>query len=434
MDRAVHPAERKMYGFGSKQLSLAQWFLILGCVLSSATQLRFVGGLGAGEIFVLIYSFIRTAEMLGGAPSSGDPVSRQVSRLWGLWIVSMALGCFWAELSGADLSPGVGSDSLKLFFVGLFVVQFYRFELADTEALLKIFRIVILSLTCVLLLLYFVGFVRTELGPITLFYGPRFSGWAKNPNQTALAVVAIPWLSLGLLSGKLKWVSFFGSIVILIATKSDGAQLAIAVGAIAIIFRFYYSAVKTKKVRGSAVGGFLFIAVMFVLYGESIYHGVQDRIDSAISEGGGGGNGRATLWAEALKVGLRSPVVGYGPGSRLRSGYLDGLEAHNVYLDLFVMGGLLSAGALILFQWGLLRRAWNMGSAQLGAVLTVTVMAFTGLLIRHPLFWVFLAAFEVAPARKAIDSRDAEGVKALRPTGRWVTKGHSGFNLPPPGI
>ncbi len=371
-----------------------QWVLIFGCVLSSATQFRFFGGLGPGELLIGIYAFVRSLEWLAGASPVRVVISRRVTILWGTWALSMAMGSFWAEVSGAGLSTGFLSDSLKLSLVGVFVCCFYRFELGHVETVRTIFRLVVILLVVGLNGLLVISLSRPSIGSIYLDYGPRFVGWARNPNQIALTVVPIPLLSMELFQGWTRWLVVAGSLSLLLASKSDGAQLALAAGVGIVVIRIGRNMFRSKQVRLSAAIGMLVVVGALAWNLSGIYRGFENRIDSAVSEGGGGGNGRTALWGAALRTAFKSPIVGYGPGSRLEVGVLRGLEAHNVFLDVLIMGGIVAVAPLIWFQVSLLRRAWRKGSFEVASVLSIVVMSLTGLLIRHPLFWFFLAAFE----------------------------------------
>ena len=116
-------------------------------------------------------------------------------------------------------------------------------------------------------------------------------------------------------------------------------------------------------------------------------------IEDAISKTGErDANGRFVIWTFGIQNFLSSFGLGYGPGGH--AGYLtrfDGLEAHNVILDLGLQGGFIAITSYAVFCL----RVYAKGSAEVtrsvqAIFLAVLVQQLAHYNIRQPLAWVFL--------------------------------------------
>jgi O-antigen ligase len=129
---------------------------------------------------------------------------------------------------------------------------------------------------------------------------------------------------------------------------------------------------------------------------------------------------RKTLWRQAIQRGIKSGMLGLGPGPHLQippsivagresisettnighptQNGTANFEAHNTVLDLFTQGGLLAVAS---FAWLLLRattRAYRARSAGLVALVAgATVFMMTGNIVRQPLLWFAIVLCLTAP-------------------------------------
>lgn len=134
---------------------------------------------------------------------------------------------------------------------------------------------------------------------------------------------------------------------------------------------------------------------------------------------------RLAIWKNTLAAWTLSPVIGLGPGAYSGlTGPLQGMEAHNLMLQMLVNAGVLGIiAALLLLGW-LLRRLWLSpeGALWIAVVAGILVQGLGQYMMRHPLFWAVVAlttwkamqdngasAKQVSPATKADEERECQG-------------------------
>jgi hypothetical protein len=156
----------------------------------------------------------------------------------------------------------------------------------------------------------------------------------------------------------------------------------------------------------SAIAGLILIALPLGLAGAAPFAPsaialIEQRAAETYAENGQGED-RLNLWAEALRRGIQSRMIGYGPGAHITDSKIKrepppNFEAHNTLLDLFTQGGLL---IVLLFVWLTMAsfmtacRAHRFSLAALLAGLIIFSMFH--LIVRHPIFWFGIALCLVA--------------------------------------
>ena len=102
---------------------------------------------------------------------------------------------------------------------------------------------------------------------------------------------------------------------------------------------------------------------------------------------------RLKLWAEAYSKGLKSWMLGFGPGAHLTSKSYkrappDKFEAHNTPMELFTQGGLIATLAYLAIA---LSTCFSVIQARLPALsafaCSLLVFSMFHYVIRHPIFW-----------------------------------------------
>jgi O-antigen ligase len=226
----------------------------------------------------------------------------------------------------------------------------------------------------------------------TLWYeGTRFTGFAENPNQMALAMLAAGCAAaagaeraMGAAGATLAALAFAG---LLAFARSDAGLLAFAAfAALATVFALPRWITAAPRHRPSALAAaMVVIACAAVLAAIPLIDAVADRVYGE----GAQGSDRLALWSSALEAGLRSPVFGLGPGAHARiDGYPGAHEAHNTWIDWWSMTGGLGTAVLVALlgtaAWRLARSGNATGLAGLAAL---AVFASFHLVLRQPAFW-----------------------------------------------
>ncbi len=221
----------------------------------------------------------------------------------------------------------------------------------------------------------------------------RYQGLTTNPNQLGLATgfcaILFPWLAVGMRRTFAPAWWFFGllSLVLLALTKSSTAILGVGVGWVLILVRHFAA---TEDARGVATYPVVWLVATWTLLVPALL--VMWRfLDRAIAgaSGSGDASGRYSLWRHGWEGIVQSHFLGVGPGPQSGlSGPFQGEEAHNVWIDLALQGGVISMLALALLLWFVFRRSVR-GHTKVGVVMMAffVVMGTAHFLLRHPLYW-----------------------------------------------
>lgn len=221
----------------------------------------------------------------------------------------------------------------------------------------------------------------------------RYQGLTTNPNQFGMAAgfcaILFPWLAVGMRRTFAPAWWFFGlmSLVLLALTKSSTAILGVGVGWMLILVRHFAA---TEDDRGVARYPLVWLVATWALLLPALL--VMWRfLDKAIAgpSGSGDASSRYPLWRHGWEGIARSHFLGVGPGPQSGlSGPFQGEEAHNVWIDLMLQGGLISMVALALLLWFVFRRSVQ-GHTKVGVAMMAffVVMGTAHFLLRHPLYW-----------------------------------------------
>jgi len=250
--------------------------------------------------------------------------------------------------------------------------------------------------------LFGVGLIAEQLGPIDLWYGRiRFRGWAENPNQMALAMAAMPFLGWWLLQRSRTLVGRTACllgialcIVVGLATLSDGLRVAWAASVLAIGILSFYRVTMRGRSRWLVISH-LIIPALIVIIGLFYGGAVVDHLSGlaeATYEQGDQGEKRFTLWLHGIEAIRESPLFGFGPGPF--SGYggpFEGSEAHNTFIDWGMSTGLAGVLLYVAILWWTLWHALRSRELTLvGMLVAVIVFSIFGYVLRQPDFWLAL--------------------------------------------
>ena len=406
----------------------------LGVVLSGATQLRPAElPLGPGELLLVTWMMFVTFLLLRGMPFSSGRVFRIMLFYWLASVALLGFGAMIALLTSRTYHSAALHDGLAFLFAATFSCLI-SLNLGNSDdgyyTQLARFTFFIMTFCCTLLLV--MAMAAPGLGPISFWWGYRFSGWAKNPNQMALFMLGMPFLGGYLLQRSRRF--WYRAVYVLAigcciwvgwATASDSLRVAWAVTLGGIGLLAWYRAV--FRARGGAmylshlVVPIVAAALAFA-FGDDLVMQVR-QTSQAMYEEGDQGSIRVTLWLNGIEAITHSPLVGFGPGSYSGlNGPFEGDEAHNTFIDwgmsTGVVGVLLHLGLLVLIGWRALR---SNSFASLGLVASLVVFAMFAYTLRQPIYWLLLVlalAFAERRSRAGAEARASTPATRFTPRAR----------------
>jgi O-antigen ligase len=385
----------------SRQLSAA--WLGLGAVLTTATQLRLGNLIGPGELMLAVWIMAALPSVLRRERRAFSPVARWFIRFWAASLVLLLAG--WvAGWSLTRTSPDAARDfaayALIASIIGLVAMKpggAYEIRRAGTMALF--------TSTLVLVSLLLWMFVSLELGPLDLLFRGRFLGWSRNPNQVALAVCAVPFLALyGVWrnhSARARCayvVTLFGSVLVGVASGSDGLMLAWLAASTVLLGHAWLLAIRSGR-ASTRWGAVLYVGVPLLGLAAAAADGqiplrLRTEVERIYSEESSGPE-RIDLWTHAIQNAAASPLVGLGPGSHSSPsihtwGNPTGpMEAHNMVVDWGSATGILGVLLLLGLLTAVARRAAG-EPPLMAALVALFVLGMAHFYLRHPLIWLYL--------------------------------------------
>lgn len=275
----------------------------------------------------------------------------------------------------------------------------------------RIFWAATLVFSLLNVLIFPVALLLGEFPGMTVWYGDRFLGVSRNPNQTALLCVIgiIAAVRLWILTrGISRWtarvalIGAAGNLVVGMATRSSAFRVAVMV-AIGCFFAGLFVRRRTSPaLRGFAASTFLLacFAVVFLHPETMLFRAAEE--DGGIVRNTDQFDYRFQLWKESIKLVEQFPLFGRGGGAAggtfdIMLEY-DAMEAHNTLIDLAIATGLVG---LIGFSWKILHilsRLWRANlMRELALAIFLLTFAMFHNLLRQPLLWILIAAFEMWP-------------------------------------
>lgn len=382
-------------------------FLSGGIALSSATQLRIPGApYGAGELLMIVGAFGLVVTVLAGTPLERAPL---LAAFCGFWLVALV-----ALTAGAlSLAPDTLFNDIEFraFFhdtrAFLFVAIILFALLAPTGAEARVRRMTTLVLAFSIVPLFALWLIAqrtSSVGPLNLWYGPRFLGWTQNPNQLALVVVTAPFVALELAARARRPARRLAALFVAVAAAvlgiaSESDALALSwVGAATLVIIGSWGRLAARGRRAGIPGAVAYIvtpaiALLITLWaGPSLQRRVVAAFERTASEGGQGST-RRVLWERGVRSYLSAPVVGLGPGAHAGDPRARGEEAHNTLIDWACSTGTVGVAAWLgLLAWvGVM--AWRARSPLLlGALAALVCFSMFHYVLRHPIYWQQLLA------------------------------------------
>ena len=398
----------KVYGFGGLIAGV-------GLAFSSFTQLRFIDGVGPGEILLVVVMVLSMIVIATRARLSEN------ARVWSLYIPSLIV-CLFFSLVGLLLAISRGTESEEwgrqyIFIAGPLLFPLFlwmAFGLSGLDRAFLIFSILVIAVYSALYGLTLLGI--SSFAGVELKYGwIRFRGLADNPNQAALAIgMAVPFIwwqsALGRVPTPLSLTFIAAGVIVGLATYSEALWVAWALmGGVAIA----HSPHSTGK-RGKSIGVQLLLRLIkyllvLAVFGAGLYWLFSNVVTmyDGVGEGMGNNQGetRFHLWSVAVEAWMYAPVFGHGPGHFSGvSGPFLGDEAHNLLFDWLasygIVGAILFFGSLIYIATRLLLSKYFILLSLLGVLMLLSIFHFYA---RHPVFWFAIFYCACVAGRKKFE-------------------------------
>lgn len=380
----------------------AAW-LGLGAVLTTATQLRVGPSVGPGELMLVLWIVATLPAIANGGHRAVSPAGRTFIGFWAVSLLLLLAG--WAA---AWMLMRVAPDARRDFVAyGLVasIVCLLATKPGSADEIRRAGTVALFACTFGLSLLLLYMFWSTQFGPLDLLYRGRFRGWSQNPNQVAIAICPVPflschgfWRSRGTVAQCAYAVALLGSTLVGVASGSDGLVLAWLAGAVILLLHAWLIGIRNGNAatrRGMAIYLFAPLLGLSLLVADGrVPLRIKSKVERIYSEESSGPE-RLDLWTNALEATTASPLVGLGPGSHSSPsihtwGNPDGpMEAHNIVVDWGSATGIL--GVLLLL--GLLLSVAKRAAGEpplMAALAAMFVLGMAQFYLRHPLVWLYL--------------------------------------------
>lgn len=387
---------------------LSRWVFACGLSLSTATQFRIADtSIGIGEI-VLISSFVLI--VLRVLAQGQISFSREFRPFLYFWLAAIALLPFgyYVAIEQGVVSINAGHDVLAWGLVVIVLLAALScFDFGDIAHTLHL--TMALTVTALTIILVLANLRENIFGNWDVMYGPRFRGWAVNPNQIAFQLSAIPFFILFYLqttkrSGFL-YILLVLTVVLGVRTQSDALILSWAFsGFMLIVLYLFRGRIALSKLSEKFLRFICYVVLplgvvvlVLVLNTETfmnIGEGDIPREFVGVYTQGSQPMKRVMLWTHGIEAIRESPWVGYGPGphSGITAPFYDE-ESHNTFIDWGTSSGLIGLFVYCYFLGSILKKVLRSGHitliAAFGAIILVSMFHNT---LRHPVFWFYLAA------------------------------------------
>ena len=384
--------------------SLTLALLPCGLTLSTATQLRPTDfPLGPGEMILIVWMI---ACWLIFASKSSISVEKHGRPFVIFWTVSILIILIRVALPYYEWDTSTGSlhDFMALLFVYSIIITFSLIKIDNRNLRLLFRRIAFINIISFGILFIVSIFIDT-FNTIEFWHGPRFTAWATNPNQIALALTILPFIAIELRdkSKKFRQNVFFLALCIVpvivgLFVLSDALIVAWVAGFGTLMFFSCFYQYFYKKQIGIARASFVYlgipilILIMSYILGSFIFSLIEEKASYIYYAGKNQGELRMTLWANGIEALLSSPILGNGPGAHSGlTGPFQGFEVHNSFIDWGASTGIVG---LVAYIWLGILIFYKVVKARnpllISALITILSFTFFHYTFRQPLFWLYL--------------------------------------------
>jgi len=365
---------------------------IIGILLK---QLRLLSdSIGIFEIaglIVALYFIVTNRER----PTKGDLY------FGGVFLVILFSFCCGAALSFFFFREHFSvRDLMATFYITVIVLGWLNFTEGSLLDRIELYLSWLSGYCAIIILLGVTAYrIAPGLWYFDVYFG-RFMGLSDNPNQlgslcaTGMALVALA----AQLRGRVSRLGVARAAAISIAgllTQSVAFIASTALSALVVGLLYVWQATLPNSIP-RRLSAFLIAAVTAAALMALAFFAVQivDAVIYLYSGGSGKGSVRLQFWIEAFNMALRSPIFGLGPGGHVPVDFTTELqEAHNIFIELLVTGGLVSllAFVMLLCAIGLPAIRYRFFAVTY-ALLTLILLGSFHTVLRHAHYWIAIHA------------------------------------------
>lgn len=388
------------------------FLLALGLVLSPSTELRIGGApFGPGEFLLVLWLGLIVADTLLNRAIEPNPAILRILAFWTVTGLALSIGM----IAGLLREPyhyleGMAHDT-GAYALMLALGSMIALDLGDAERRARTIRLVVLLGAASSLIQVASGAGLVHVPGTDPWYFDRLRGWSLDPNQLGFQSVFVILLALHLAetaTGPGRAVAWLAcaapSIVAGLQSDSDTFRVVMILAAVPYVVLKSMAWMADAELAPTLRGGAVVFGVLAApaAIGASLplllssVHQIEDGLTSVYDEDGQG-DMRLHLWREAIEVGVKADLIGFGPGPHLTSKSYKRrppakFESHNTPLELFTQAGL--AGSLA-YLWlcgaTTLRTLRTRQAALTSLIVALALFSLFHFVLRHPLFWFSLA-------------------------------------------
>lgn len=344
-------------------------------------------------LFMIIFIFISSLKRKPLKPYPKNFISLFI------FITIYSISWFPTQFSENKISPNLYTIPISIIFI--FCLALFK-NTKSLDKFLYLYSVYYIAL-CFLAFLY----LKKNGAPPWLdqTVPSRFSSLSKNPNQVALFLISIPFISLYLYySEKITKIKFVILIVspVLINIIVIGKALMISWAAGFLVFF-----ILIKKYFYIKVFLLIISPAIFLLYESLAYNYIID-LYSGNNYGSAENQGsfRILLWKNGLVAWLENPMLGNGPGHFSGSVSFEGMESHNLFIDWLSAYGILGFTLLFLVFKKIVQypNIYTINTAiAIGFYTAITIQSAFHFYGRQPLFWMLLSIFFVIKSSQKVE-------------------------------
>lgn len=443
--RLAAPGAGKAAGTSTGTSFAEDALLAASMLLTTASQLR-IGDLpiGPGELGLAAWLLIAVFRELG---RGGPPLTRALSRLltfWAVFVLSESLGFLTGLFIGQQYDMRWLLHDVMAYPLLIAVSCLSAVDPGARRRLRRIAWLLVTFGAFALSMLALAGWGFFEIPLIQPWFWERFRGWSGNPNQLSLLCAVLGLVSLHLADSAARPSGRFLAVACAVPaiwvgrmTMSDTFTLAlVAAGPIYLALKVQAAlfVLRRKLAIRSALAWIVALGLPLLLVSlvplTVVLASEAGVLVKDLSKNGGKEIGqesdlRFMLWTQALGVGVKSSMLGLGPGPHLeipasivaarskthnqpdklehpQQSSAPNFEAHNSFLDLLTQGGMI---AVLDFAWILVISGFAAYKTRQAGLLTaicgLVICCMTGLIVRHPVVWFLITLCLVAEDRRS---------------------------------
>lgn len=368
---------------------------MVAAVLTPFTALRF-GVVGFGEVLIGIALLLML--ILNRGKISVARELKPITNFWAAYLITILGGFFYNYFV---LGYSSGALSLALFDFSSYLAVFSTVLLLADRRLYAgttpyaFFTSIFSAWALAYSALYFLSLTMPTIFGVPLRYYQFFSPMVVNVHQAAMVTSAMPFVMLFLawkhhsLVNKLAFsVAALLFAQMAMESGSTKAMMAIVMGGVASVLCYALNVGRGQQIGYANVARYLIIGAIVLAVGTNYSAEIALLVTGFFTEHDGSG-ARAVLYSVGLEHGMRSPLVGYGPGPHVAGYEASYSDAHNTMLTVFLQGGLIS---VFLFTVFLFRVGSSVATSSflLGVFAAVSMYALGGDVLRRIPIWIIL--------------------------------------------